>query len=142
QRLGSLYAAVGWIFFYGITAVLFWKLRFYCFTQTPLVELTASGAFILLLLSLRYLHHALRLERKSPLAFIFDAAAGVIVLGLAGFSLLLWAAASRDFALAGRLERAYHWIPLLSHSAPAPPAAKLLPSPPPAHTAWGHPPQR
>ena len=127
QRFKTQYAAMGWIIFYGITAFLFWKLGYYRFPQRPAMELAASAVFILTLLGLWYLHRAFRLRWKSPLAFVMDVAAGVVVMCLAGFALWLWSSASKDLALAGYLARANSWIPTKSTPSPAASSANLIP---------------
>ena len=127
ESLGTQYSAVGWILFYGMTGALVWKLQFYRFPQAPPAELSACAVFLLALLSLWYFHRAFRPRWKSPLAFLMDGAMGAFVLYLAGFSLWLWSSAARDIALAGRLSRAYRWIPKVTLASPTPTTGKLMP---------------
>jgi hypothetical protein len=90
QRGMRIYKVCGGILFYALTVFAFVGLKLYRLRQNPLLELTASGTLILLLISLLYIYLALRPRFKSPLSAVLDLSAGVGVAVLAGFSALLW----------------------------------------------------
>jgi hypothetical protein len=89
----SLYRFLGWALFYGLTFTLFWKLHLYSFHQNPLQELLASVTLCLFLLCVWLFYLALRPRFKSPFDALTDLVAGVAVLGLVGFGVLLWSEA-------------------------------------------------
>jgi len=107
RRLRRAYQTLGWVLFYGVTALAVWGLGLYTFQMEPMRELLASFVLILLLLPLMAFRHAFRPALKSPIRALFDIVSGLILTGVMLFSLYLWAQKAQQKELSAWLELAY-----------------------------------
>jgi hypothetical protein len=92
RNLRGAYILLGWLVYYSLTGLTFWKLRFYSFQQDPLPELTASITMGFLLAALMFFRRALRPQLKSLLGTVMDVIAGMAASTLTLVFLLLWMA--------------------------------------------------